>query len=204
MSSLPSIRDAFLITSKVRMTNAKILLKGGVMPVKATEYASGYDLVVNEDVVLKGGRQVVDLGFAIELPAGYEAQIRPRSGFSCKGMEVRYCIKNQDGKWVWNDNSYRLDADVLFGTVDEDYRGNVGAIVDVHQKIGVNERFVIKKGTRIAQMVIAARTDVGLEEAEELDMDKDRNGGYGHTGAMVADAGKNAADKGKKKGRTKK
>lgn len=100
----------------------KIKLDGGIMPKKAHKNDAAFDLYVPSDVSLHTGRQVVDLRFSLELPHGYAATIQPRSGFSSRGIECdsNGCI-------------YRLDADVIRGLIDENYRGSVGVIVKVNE-----------------------------------------------------------------------
>ncbi len=159
------------------MKQVKIKLEGGFMPTKGSNYAAAYDLYCPQDIDLKAGRQVVDLLFCLELPPQLAATVQPRSGFSCKGMEVEYHL--EDGTVV---PDYRLDADVVRGLIDEDFRNHCGVIVKVHQKIGVNERAVLKKGTRFAQLQIVNVPETYLFEVNELDYSKDRGGGYGHTG----------------------
>ena len=144
------------------------------MPKKATIGAAAYDLYVPEDVEIKGGRQIISMGFSMELPHGYAATIQPRSGFSSKGIEVK--VLSNDGEWT----DYRLDSDVKRGLIDEDYRGNVGVILMTREY--TYARTILKKGTRIAQMQIIEVPQVELIEAEELS-DTDRGeGGFGHTG----------------------
>lgn len=160
----------------VIIPSIKVKLEGGVMPLKSDALAAAFDLYVPADVELHVGRQVVDMGFRIELPHGYAATIQPRSGFSAKGIEAEIC--GDDG---WK-RTCRIDADVIRGLVDENYRGRVGVILKVS---GVNpfaERVVLKKGTRIAQMQIVQVPSVVLEAVDELDMSNDRGGGFGHTG----------------------
>lgn len=125
------------------MQEVKILLEGGVMPEKATEGAACYDLYVPEDFKLKHGRQVLPLGFRMQLPKNIAAIIKSRSGFSSKGIEVMY-------EQLCELYTKRLDADVLLGTIDSDYTGIVCVIIDVHDEL-VSHTF-IAKGTRIAQM----------------------------------------------------
>ena len=165
------------------MGQVKIKLNGGIMPTKGSEYAAAYDVYAPENIELKYGRQVIDLKFQIELPHGYAAIIQPRSGFSCKGMQVHAMIR-----YFWLlvlglfSREQRVDADVIVGLVDEDYRGNAGVIVKSNFKSFIRKA-IIPKGTRIAQMRIVRVPDTELIEVEELDMTKNRGGGYGHTGA---------------------
>ena len=131
------------------------------LPARATANASGFDLracVEAPLVVPVGARALVPTGVAIALPPGYEAQIRPRSGLALKsGVTL-------------------LNAP---GTIDADYRGEVGVIVVNHGAIPVT----IARGDRIAQMVIHRLPDVELEAVEELPETARGAGGFGHTGS---------------------
>ena len=139
----------------------KIVNKGHQpLPAYATAQSAGMDLRANidEPLVLKPmERCLVPTGLHIALPAGYEAQVRPRSGLALKrGITV-------------------LNAP---GTVDADYRGEVGVLL-----INLSaEDFVINDGERIAQMVIARHETAELLEVDVLDETERGEGGYGHTG----------------------
>lgn len=148
----------------------KFLSDKAQMPTRADKRAAGFDLYVPQDTVIHPGRNIVPLDFAIELTGESEAQIRPRSGFSAKGMEG-YCIQD--------DSCNRYDADVILGTVDKTYRGNVGVIIKSYEK----QPFLIKQGTRIAQMVISHCYLGELELVEDLSDTERGEGGFGHTGA---------------------
>ena len=151
------------------------------MPKKATEGAAAFDLYVPEDVVLKNGRQIIDMKFSLELPHGYAATIQPRSGFSAKGLEATKVFV--DGSFSADaESGVRVDGDVIRGLVDEDYRGSVGVIIKASVKGHPYEKMVIKKGTRIAQMQIVKVPQVELVEVEELSQTDRGNGGFGHTG----------------------
>ena len=134
---------------------------GGLpLPAYATADSAGMDLsaAVAADLVLKpGARAVVPTGFAIALPPGYEAQVRPRSGLAAK-----------NGVTVLN----------AHGTIDADYRGEVGVILVNHGA----EDFTVTRGMRIAQMVIAPVTAAALAEAAELPKTQRGAGGFGSTG----------------------
>ena len=157
----------------------KIKLKGGIMPKKAHPSDAAFDLYVPEDIVLQCGRQIIDLKFSIELPKGYAATIQPRSGFSAKGMEV---VFDEDFNLDDEPMTVRIDSDVTRGLVDADYRGSVGVIVNTREIYTPYGKWILKKGTRIAQMQIVEVPKVELEEVEELS-DTDRGeGGFGHTG----------------------
>ena len=111
------------------------------MPMKATFGSAAYDVYTSKDVdmVLEyGERMAVPLGFKMELPQGLAAVIQPRSGFSLKGR--------------------RLNADVLIGLIDSDYRGEVHAIIRANDSIAGT----IPEGTRIAQMRIVTVPDTEL------------------------------------------
>ena len=130
------------------------------LPSYATEGAAGLDLraSLTEAVTLRPlERKLIPTGLYVELPLGYEAQIRPRSGLS-----VRHGIT------VINSP----------GTIDADYRGEVQVpLVNLS-----NEPFVIEDGERIAQMVIARHEVIQWEPVEELSETKRGAGGFGHTG----------------------
>jgi dUTP pyrophosphatase len=130
------------------------------LPAYATVQSAGMDLRANidEPIVLKPlERRLIPTGLHIALPAGYEAQVRPRSGLALK-----------KGITVLNSP----------GTVDADYRGEVGVLlINLSQ-----EDFVINDGERIAQMVIARHEQAEFVEVEVLDETERGEGGYGHTG----------------------
>lgn len=154
-------------------SEVKILLEGGVMPEKATEGAACYDLYVPEDFKLRRGRQIVPLGFRLQLPKSMAAIVKSRSGFASNGIEVMY-------EQLCELYKKRLDADVLLGTVDRDYTGIVGVIIDVHDEL-VSHTF-IAKGTRIAQMQFVEVPEIEFKQVETLDETERGDGGFGHTG----------------------
>ncbi len=130
------------------------------LPEYETAFSAGMDLRanINEQVILKPlERKLIKTGVFIELPQGYEAQIRPRSGLAYK-------------KGIGIVNSP--------GTIDADYRGEIGVIL-VNLS---NEEFVVKDGERICQMVIAKHETISWEEVEVLGETKRGAGGFGHTG----------------------
>lgn len=136
--------------------------QGLPLPSYATTGSAGLDLQAalreNEQITLKSGeRGLVPTGIALQLPQGYEAQIRPRSGLALK-----------HGITVLNSP----------GTIDADYRGEVSVLLINHG----HEPFVIERGLRIAQMVIAPVTQVALVEAGSLGPTVRGAGGYGSTG----------------------
>ena len=130
------------------------------MPTYATPDSAGMDLVaaVDTDVTLQpGARTVVPTGIAIALPVGYEAQIRPRSGLALN-----------DGITVLNSP----------GTIDADYRGEVGIIL---VNFG-NQPFVVRRGARVAQLVVAPVSRLTWNEVAELPSSDRGLGGFGSTG----------------------
>ncbi len=136
----------------------KRLVPEAVLPAYAHPGDAGMDLCSAESLVIPaGGRSLVRTGLKMALPAGYEAQVRPRSGLALKrGITV-------------------LNAP---GTIDEGYRGEVGVIL---ANFG-EEDFKVETGDRIAQMVIAPVTRAEVVEADELDATDRGEGGFGSTG----------------------
>jgi len=130
------------------------------LPSYASPGASGMDLCadVDADVTLSPGRiKLISTGIYISIPSGFEAQIRPRSGLALKhGIS----IVNSPG------------------TIDSDYRGLVGIIL---VNLGSDD-YIIKRGTRIAQLVIKQTSRAEWVEVDELDETHRNAGGFGHTG----------------------
>lgn len=168
----------------------KKLHEGARLPKKATEGSAAYDLYLTEDEIIKPGRQVIPLGFAMEMPEGIQALVNPRSGFSSKGMEghrmemvSRTCLLPCFGEVNVNTPYVsffpeRFNCDVIEGKIDSDYRDGVGVIVHNRE----NVKFLIRAGTRIAQMTFSKVESPVFEEVEELS-ESNRDGGFGSTGA---------------------
>jgi dUTP pyrophosphatase len=130
------------------------------LPAYATDAAAGLDLraaLAEPLEILPNARALVPTGITIALPVGYEAQIRPRSGLAMK-----------HGVTVLNSP----------GTVDADYRGEVSVLL---VNLG-SETFVVERGARIAQMVVAPVVQATLVEVADLDTTSRGAGGYGSTG----------------------
>ncbi|MDR4508894.1 MAG: dUTP diphosphatase [Candidatus Brocadiaceae bacterium] len=130
------------------------------LPQYMSAAASGMDLyaAVEEPVVLECSEiKLIPTGIHIELPFGYEAQVRPRSGLAL-----------QHGLTLVN----------APGTIDSDYRGEIGIILCNHGKVP----FVVERGMRIAQLVIQPVLRVELIEVENLEKSQRGVGGFGHTG----------------------
>ncbi|MFH1664802.1 MAG: dUTP diphosphatase [Candidatus Omnitrophota bacterium] len=149
---------------ETRTVTIKIKRKAGAedlpVPSYATGGSSGTDLradVEGEVLIAPGEIKLISCGIYIALPEGYEAQIRPRSGLALK---------------------HGITLVNTPGTIDSDYRGLVNLIVINHGK----EDFTVKRGDRLAQMVIREVTRVEFEEVEELGETERAHGGFGHTG----------------------
>lgn len=136
--------------------------RGLALPSRQSAGAAGYDLCAalpegEEIVLVPGGYRLVPCGFAMALPQGFEAQVRPRSGLAAKfGVTV-------------------LNAP---GTIDADYRGEVKIILINHGAVP----FTIRRGDRIAQMVIAEVAQSEIVEVGELEETARGQGGFGSTG----------------------
>lgn len=156
----------------------KLLSKGAQVPAKATDQAAGFDLYVPNNTVINPGRNIIPLDISIAIPRGLEGQIRPRSGFSAKGMEG-HVYAGESSATNLSEETKRYDADVLLGTIDSDYRGCVGVLV----KSNETTPFVIAGGTRIAQLVIAPYSIISMEPTTTLDNTERGEGGFGHTGS---------------------
>jgi len=141
---------------KIKIVNKSL----NELPEYSTEHAAGMDLranLENDVVLLPFERKLIPTGLFIELPVGYEAQVRPRSGLAIK-----------KGITVLNSP----------GTIDADYRGEVMVIL-----INLSsEKFVIQHGERIAQMIVATHETVIWESVELLKDTIRGEGGFGHTG----------------------
>ncbi|MGM0904237.1 MAG: dUTP diphosphatase [Bacillota bacterium] len=158
----------------------KRLNENAVIPQYAHDYDAGVDIVATEDVVVEPGETVkVPTGIAVSIPAGYEAQIRPRSGITLK-TKLR----------------------VQLGTIDAGYTGELGVVVDNissnldfgdgwpkgidgKELVGANlseSTYVIFKGDRVAQLVIAPVEQATFIEVETLEQTQRGEGGFGSSG----------------------
>src|SRR5690625_853373 len=168
--------------SKRLQVGFKRLSDSAVIPTKAHASDSGFDLVASEDVIIEPGETaVVPTGIAVELPAGYEAQVRPRSGVTAK-TKLR----------------------VQLGTIDNGFTGEIGVIVDnIRMKryseilYGLDEKpnhekgveypdvtgsYLIRKGDRIAQLVVQPLPEVEAIEVYDVEESERGEGGFGSTG----------------------
>ena len=136
--------------------------RGLDLPAYATDGAAGMDVVAAEDVVLRpGARHAVATGFALAIPAGYEVQVRPRSGLALK---------------------HGITVPNTPGTIDSDYRGELKIILINHSQVD----FAIERGDRVAQLVLAPVTRAAWKEVDELDATARGEGGFGSTGGHGA------------------
>ena len=130
------------------------------LPEQATKLAAGVDLLAAVEQTVKiepGERKVIPTGIAVAVPLGYEAQVRPRSG-----LAVKFGITLANSP----------------GTIDSDYRGEIGAILINHGE----KPFIVERGMRIAQMIVAPVTEFTWNERKDLDKTERGTGGFGSTG----------------------
>lgn len=147
-------------TVVVALTRVRLSSEPLPLPRYMTEGAAGMDLLADVDAevtLAPGARALLPTGLAIELPAGFEAQLRPRSGLALR-----------DGVTLLNSP----------GTIDCDYRGEIQVILINHGQ----QPFTVRRGDRIAQMVIAPVTRAELIEVDSLADSSRGSGGFGHTG----------------------
>jgi dUTP pyrophosphatase len=145
---------------KIRINRVSDTTKDVPLPAYATDGAAGMDIhaaVVTPMTILPGATVLVPTGFSVEIPVGFEAQVRPRSG-----LAVKHSIGIMNAP----------------GTIDSDFRGEVKVILTNH---GSGD-YVVNRGDRIAQMVIARYERVVWEETTELSETSRGAGGFGHTG----------------------
>ncbi len=144
----------------MRVRFARVRPHANPLPSRMTPGAAGVDLMAALDapvVLAPGARAVVPTGFAVEIPAGYEGQVRPRSGLAARnGVTL-------------------LNAP---GTIDSDYRGEVKVIL---VNLG-DAPYTIENGARIAQLVLAPVVSAQIEEAAALSETNRGEGGFGSTG----------------------
>lgn len=132
--------------------------EGLPLPAYATSGAAGMDVVSSEDVTIPpGARHAVATGLAMAIPQGYEIQVRPRSGLALK---------------------HGITVPNTPGTIDSDYRGELKVILI---NLGA-EPFVIARGDRVAQLVLAPVVQAAWDEVMELDATERGTGGFGSTG----------------------
>lgn len=136
--------------------------EGLELPAYATDGAAGMDVLAAEELTLApGARHPVATGLAVAIPPGFEIQVRPRSGLALK---------------------HGISVPNAPGTIDSDYRGELKVIVINHGA----EPFEIRRGDRIAQLVLAPVTRASWLKVDELDETARGEGGFGSTGGVVA------------------
>ncbi len=148
------------MSTTVLLRVARVGQRGPPLPLPRymTPGAAGLDLLADEPVSLAPGeRRVVPTGLALEIPAGYEGQVRPRSG-----LAMRHGVGMVNAP----------------GTIDSDYRGEVAVLLVNHGR----ERVDLARGDRIAQLVVAPVVRATLVEVEELEASHRGAGGFGSTG----------------------
>lgn len=132
------------------------------LPAYATQGAAGMDVVSAEDVTIApGARHAVATGLAMAIPHGFEIQVRPRSGLALK---------------------HGISVPNTPGTIDSDYRGELKVILINHGA----EQFEVRRGDRVAQLVLAPVTRAVWLVADELDQTERGEGGFGSTGGVFA------------------
>jgi dUTP pyrophosphatase len=150
--------------TRVRVALVRLPESDGLpLPAYMSEHAAGADVcaAITDDLTLApGARALVPAGFCIALPPGFEAQIRPRSGLALKHGVT--CLNTP-------------------GTIDADYRGPVGVIL---ANLGA-EPVVIRRGDRIAQMIVAPVAQAQFDVVDDLPQSLRGNGGFGSTGVTV-------------------
>ena len=136
--------------------------EGLELPQYATAGAAGMDVLAAEDVTLApGARHAVATGLAVAIPQGFEIQVRPRSGLALK---------------------FGITVPNTPGTIDSDYRGELKVILINHG----HDPFEVRRGDRIAQLVLAPVTRASWLKVEELDETLRGEGGFGSTGGLIA------------------
>ena len=160
--------DKNLSVKKLASPDVPVLVKrlphgeGLELPTYATAGAAGMDVLSAEDLTLAPGeRHAVATGLAIAIPHGYEVQVRPRSGLALK---------------------YGITVPNTPGTIDSDYRGELKVILINHG----SAEFEIRRGDRVAQLVLAPVTRASWLKVEDLDETARGEGGFGSTGGLFA------------------
>ena len=160
--------DKNLSEKKLASPDVPVLVKrlphgeGLELPAYATAGAAGMDVLSAEDLTLAPGeRHAVATGLAIAIPHGYEVQVRPRSGLALK---------------------YGITVPNTPGTIDSDYRGELKVILINHG----SAEFEIRRGDRVAQLVLAPVTRASWLKVEDLDETARGEGGFGSTGGLFA------------------
>ncbi|HGM1464466.1 deoxyuridine 5'-triphosphate nucleotidohydrolase [Clostridioides difficile] len=160
----------------------KKLNQDAIVPSYAKEGDSGIDLYTLKDTVIQAKSAVaISTGIALEIPYGYEMQVRPRSGISLNGIEVTYAIKDKATGEIFaygKAESNRMYPTVRLGTVDSGYRGEIKIITYNEEDFEI----MIPKHTKLAQGVFQQVPRAILKVVDELTSSERGNDGFGSTG----------------------
>lgn len=156
----------FLLTKHV--VQIKKLSEEAFIPERVTKGSAAYDAILPRDYKLEFGRQILPLDVAMSMPEYLYLDSRTRAGYAAKGI-LAY---DKDG------NKYRIDADVILGLIDSDYRKTVGVILTVRDERVKYMDLYVHRGQAIGQLNFGFRINTMFEEVEELDK-TERTGGYG-------------------------
>lgn len=152
------------------MIKIKKLTEDAIIPHRSREGDACFDLYTRKDcVILAKSKDIVPTGIAMQLTKDLEAEIRPRSGISLKGLECKH---------FGIDETVIADIDVIQGTIDSNYRGQINIIVRNNSNCDV----VIPRHTKLAQMKMNYVPDVELVEVEELSESNRGENGFGSSG----------------------
>lgn len=146
----------------------KKLRVDAIIPSRVTEGSAAYDAILPCNYELKFGRQIVPLGFAISMPKDIALDDRTRAGYAAKGL---LCYDEDN-------NGYRIDADVILGLIDSDYRNEVGVILHVKDEIVKTKKLFLKRDQAISQLNFIFVPQTEFVVTDELDK-TDRIGGFG-------------------------
>src|SRR5699024_4557501 len=186
-----------IVEDDVLKVGFKRLSEGATIPTKAHATDSGFDLCASEDVIIEPGETViVPTGIAVELPEGYEAQVRPRSGVTAK-TKLRVQLGTIDNGYVGevgvivdNIRATRDGVDILDGSVNASKSHQVDTIDGSTFSVSKSYKafpYLIRKGDRLAQLVVHQMPQVEAIEVTDID-DTDRgNKGYGSSGVSWRD-----------------
>ena len=159
------------------MIKVKKLHEDAVVPVFAYPTDSGADLFTCEDLQLSpNGKGIAKTGIAIQLPEGFGATIRNKSGNTVNGVNCNVSMQNLTGSF--DDVVMKIDIQVLLGTIDNAYRGEIGIMVKNNSSFHVK----LPKGTKLAQLVLEKIYQEEFEVVENLDESDRGEDGFGSTG----------------------
>ena len=167
------------VSSQSISVGFKRLSSEATIPTKAHPTDSGFDLYASEDVIIEPGEtEIVPTGIAVELPKGFEVQVRPRSGVTAK-TKLRVQLGTID-------NGYKGEIGVIVDNISTDAWSNASRLLDnsyAEETRNKTGGYLIRKGEKIAQLVVQALPEVTAVEIEEFTEDSERGeGGFGSTG----------------------